>query len=575
VRGNAVSFVACAAIVLVSCGRDSVPVPRVERAAPTTEPTTAVATSAPASDATVIRAVERERCRQRLAALEHDPVLPGDPVIELHRAETFARAKAHGVLFVRPLTPGRLSPEASRLRRSIETAEDPVRALYEVYPKLGKRREVAREALLTEGYVYSTNPAFASALSALVKPEDLFDAPEIYIQRGGETFRARRVERDEHGSRDDSHYVYAEGPLAGERVKVLLFDRVTATAEELAAPLHRDVEAARRALGFDEFHVRHLSEHALSADLRYGDVRTQAMFSSDGARLAFDCEVVAPESEASLVATRELSRRHEHVMERLRAVIDEQVREALPFDEPKTEVGQQDGKLRQNWVWAYRYGRTQFDFNEDTYKVFDASGRPRVPQVCIDFITDTFERAGGSWYGKRGEPRERSPGRIDFRALGIDNERSVERFIEFAKTHPEWFDVIEVEEKDRVPYAHRAEFFSHLERYRERYQPGDVVTIYGLRDDGKMHYHSFFVYSSDPVTGSPSLVAANAGRPRIRPWESEMLTAPQRSIRARIRPKLEWLESVTSMGRTLEAAGVVPPPVAPIAPGGPLQPTTI
>jgi len=70
------------------------------------------------------------------------------------------------------------------------------------------------------------------------------------------------------------------------------------------------------------------------------------------------------------------------------------------------------------------------------------------------------------------------------------------------------------------------------------------VTIYGLRDDGKMHYHSFFVYEADPVTGAPSLVAANAGRPRIRPWEAEMLTAPQRSIRARIRPRLEWLELV-------------------------------
>jgi hypothetical protein len=226
-------------------------------------------------------------------------------------------------------------------------------------------------------------------------------------------------------------------------------------------------------------------------------------------------------------------------------VMRQQVEEALPFDEPKTEVGQQDGKLRQSWGWAYRFGRSQFDFNEDKYKVFDAKGRPRVPQVCIDFVTDTFERAGGSWYRARGEPRERTPGRIDFGALGIDNERSVECFVEFAKMHPDAFEVVELPDDERVPYARKTDFFAHLSAHRDRYRPGDIVTIHGLRDDGKMHYHSFFVYSSDPVTGAPSLVAANAGRPRIRPWEGEMLSAPLRSIRARIRPRLPWLEFVT------------------------------
>jgi hypothetical protein len=144
----------------------------------------------------------------------------------------------------------------------------------------------------------------------------------------------------------------------------------------------------------------------------------------------------------------------------------------------------------------------------------------------------------------------------------------VESFVEFAKGHPEWFEVTELAESERVPYARRADFFAHLAEHRDRYRPGDVVAIHGLRDDGKMHYHSFFVYSSDPVTGAPSLVAANAGRPRIRPWESEMLTAPQRSIRARIRPKLEWLESVTAPAApvALPPAGVVIPAAAPPAP---------
>ena len=87
-------------------------------------------------------------------------------------------------------------------------------------------------------------------------------------------------------------------------------------------------------------------------------------------------------------------------------------------------------------------------------------------------------------------------------------------------------------------------FYEHLLRTRDRYVPGDIVTIHGLRSDEEMHYHSFFVYDADPVTGMPMLVAANAGRPRVRSWESEMLSAPRRSIRSRVRPRLPWLESV-------------------------------
>jgi len=264
------------------------------------------------------------------------------------------------------------------------------------------------------------------------------------------------------------------------------------------------------------------------------------------------------------------------VLARLRAVMAEQVEEGLPFDEPKTEFGQEDGKLRQHWSWAYRYGQSRFEYNEDEYKVFDATGRPRVPQVCIDFIRDTFERAGGSWYRPRGEARERLPGAIDFGALGMENERSVEHFVEFARARPEWFDVYDLPDEERFPFSRRREFFSHLVENGERYRPGDVIVIYGLRDDGKMHYHTFFVYESDLVTGAPSLVAANAGRPKIRPLEGEMLSAPARSIRTRIRPRLEWLESVTG-GASGAAPGAhggapgpgsagrtAPPPVTPI-----------
>jgi hypothetical protein len=311
-------------------------------------------------------------------------------------------------------------------------------------------------------------------------------------------------------------------------------------------------------LGFAEMRVRRISEDFVVADLRYGDTWVPSLLAASGAELSLTCESIPAGAAAVVAERRGEALRRERVLERLRAVMRDQVAEALPFDEPKTEFGQEDGKLRQHWNWAYRYGRTQFEFNEDRYKVFDSAGRPRVPQVCIDFVTDTFERAGGSWFRPRGATRERVPGTLDFSELGIDNERSVERFVEFAKAHPDWFEVFELPEGEHVPYARRPDFFAHLFEHRERYRPGDIVTIYGLRDDDKMHYHSFFVYESDPVTGSPSLVAANAGHPRIRPWEAEMITAPLRSIRTRIRPRLEWLERVTVPRAVVEAASQNP-----------------
>jgi hypothetical protein len=540
------------AIVVLSCARVPHDLSPTHSSAVKAAAATAAAPSRaekPPTAADDVATVARQSCDPEIARELASPALPGASDFEARRAETFARAKADPVLFVREPRFQAASPEGDRLRQSVLGAAEPVKALYEVYPALAKRRDVAREVLLTDGYLYAPSPWFAAALANLVKPEDLFQDETIWILRGNGALRLER-----RRSRAGPYYVYADGAEAGQRVKLLLLDRIAHNRSELFPALHRDVLGVAKELGFSEMRVRHLSDDHIVADLRYGDVWVPSLLASDGPGLALTCESI-PSGRAPVVAEqRKDARRRGLVLERLRAVMHDQVAEALPFDEPKTEFGQEDGKLRQHWNWAYRYGRTQFEFNEDRYRVFDAEGRPRVPQVCIDFITDTFERAGGSWYRPRGAARERVPGTLDFADLGIDNERSVERFVEFAKAHPDWFDVFELPEDERVPYARRSDFFAHLFEHRDRYQPGDVVTIYGLRDDDKMHYHSFFIYESDPVTGSPSLVAANAGHPRIRPWEAEMVTAPLRSIRARIRPRLEWLERVTVPRAEVEAA---------------------
>jgi hypothetical protein len=89
------------------------------------------------------------------------------------------------------------------------------------------------------------------------------------------------------------------------------------------------------------------------------------------------------------------------------------------------------------------------------------------------------------------------------------------------------------------------------------------VAILGPRDDEKLHYHSFFIVDADPLSGMPTELAANAGRPRIRSWEGEMQSAPRRSILARIRPRPIWLEALVAPEETGVSADDAQPTQSP------------
>ena len=71
-----------------------------------------------------------------------------------------------------------------------------------------------------------------------------------------------------------------------------------------------------------------------------------------------------------------------------------------------------------------------------------------------------------------------------------------------------------------------------------------------------MHFHSFFIYELDPVSGVPIALVGNPGRPSIRTWQFEGLRTPRRSIWYRIRPRFEWLEQVV----VRDGRGSVEPP---------------
>jgi hypothetical protein len=222
-----------------------------------------------------------------------------------------------------------------------------------------------------------------------------------------------------------------------------------------------------------------------------------------------------------------------------------QVDEALPFDQPRQEIGDQDGVLRQKWEHAYLSGRHSFtDDDEVRYDVFDRKGRPRPPQVCVDFITDTFERASGTWWNRRDKPRQRVLGKLLFSKFEKFTARRIPVLLEFVEMHPEWFDLLTTEFQDRIPIGNRRRFFSYLEKNARLYESGDIVIIRGFTpsDERRMHFHSFFVYDTDPVTGVPLAVVGNAETPHIWSLESESRRTPKRSIWYRIRPRLAFLD---------------------------------
>jgi hypothetical protein len=493
-----------------------------------------------------------EHCGAEIERALRNPARSGRSLPASIRPELLARVKAAPVLFWRaPESAHELPVEAALFQQELAHTVPAGKVLARLRKASQDRPELARQVLLREGYLYSEDPELATALVDAIELDDLFDAPEIEIERGAEVFRARRGERDK--------YYYATGPEAGKRARLILFDRVWAAGDRPGPALHADLRTLADQLGFDRVRLRHWTTDELATDLRYGDLWIPTLLAYRGAKLERKCEAVPSAARERVQLARELARRRSQVLRVKRRAMLEQIEDSLPFDEPKTEEGQQDGNLRPAWIWAYTHGWDSYKFNEDRYPVFDSRGRPRVPQVCVDFIIDTLERASGTYWRERGGERARVKGQLDFSSLGVGNRRSVGRFVEFAEAHAAWFDVYRLLPDERVPFRQRDRFYQHLSENADRYIPGDIVVIHGYRDDNELHYHSFFVYEADPVSGMPTLVAANAGRPRIRTWESEMRNAPRRSIRMRVRPRLEWLESVLPSAVNVSTVVDTPP----------------
>jgi hypothetical protein len=295
-------------------------------------------------------------------------------------------------------------------------------------------------------------------------------------------------------------------------------------------------------------------------ELDYGKIAVPAVLKTEGAHVDLECRILASEASDALQAQNRLNQRRQRVVQALRQAILAEIDDRLPFDEPLHEVGQQDGRLRSSWQSAYLRHRTWFKFNDERYYVYDGNGHPRVPQVCVDFLTDSFERASGTWWRDLGSEPGRNIGLLDFSQEDLKLRR-VPDFVQFAVDHPQWFEVYTTAERERIEMGYKPRFFDYLAASAHLYQPGDIVVIRGFtpQDSEEMHYHSFFVYETDPVTSVPIAIAGNAAWPSLRTWEVEARRTPLRTVWHRIRPKLEWLERIIAPSRGLSEAA---PPLA-------------
>jgi hypothetical protein len=420
-------------------------------------------------------------------------------------------------------------------------------------PRLTEDRRRARLVLLREGYLFAARPELAFALSDQLRLDQLFSGEPVWVQRGQLVLHAERDAR--------RRYVWRDGTDRGKPARLLLFDRVGRAGEAVPAPLHRDLRELRNRLHFEALRVLHSTESSLEVELRYGGTWIRTLLEAHGSRLELACEGASLAESELLSVHRERAARQLRVVQALQEVMREQIDEQLPFDEPLTEVGQQDGRLRPRWHAAFRSGAAEFTFNGDEYRVFDDCGRPLAPQVCFDFLMDTLERASGTRFLNRAEGRGRRVGNLDFDGLGGDALRSADKFQALASSRPDWFDVYTVPESQRIRLGREASLVEYLVQEPGRFSAGDMLVIFGWTpwDPFERHYHSVFVYETDPVTGFPMLIAGNAGRPSVRIWHTESARTPRRYVIRRIRPRLEWLERIIApeRGRSLAPAPIV------------------
>ncbi len=493
-----------------------------------------------------------KQCDQTIAQAKAEPALKGAPAFEASRIELMGRPRGTPILWKREPA---VSPNASETTASaiakVARAERPLPVVKGLIRRYGRSPETLRAIFLREGYVYADKPEVALALIETLRITHLFKESVVYLLRGQSVHTLRHELRTRYLP---ERYVHQDGPLKDSVAELLLGDRFAIEKKSLEEnPATLDLASAAADHGFERLRVKHLAEKTLVAQIRAPlGTWVDAAFELDGPRLHLKCVSGPADALAARNKAIENAASFQKALAKLRATVHAEVQEEPRFDEPKDEPDgeEQDGTLRREWRRAYEKGLRRYTVGTKTYDVYDEQGRAVPPQVCVDFITDTWERASGTWYkplpsasgNDRPKPApERIKGGIDFDKFELENRRSVAELVAFARRQNDMFEVLDVPQEERIPLLKRSEFFSYLSEHADDFAAGDVLVIFGVKDDGRPHYHSVMIVERDPITGVPVLVAGNAGRPREQTLEGVMARSPKRSIKHRIRPKPSWL----------------------------------
>ncbi|NUP12750.1 MAG: hypothetical protein HOW73_42460 [Polyangiaceae bacterium] len=505
-------------------------------------------TAAPTATAIVVQhdPAATEACNARRAELQKQEALPGSKAVT-ERAVGFARVRSRAALWRRePEVP----PQLEKLGRGKRSSLRLVRAVRELLNKKGPKED-KRKAVLSEGYLFADNELVALALGEQVSLTKLFEEQTLYLQRGLDLYE---LVYEPQTKLEKERYVYKGGAYDGEKAELLFGDRVATTKEELegSPSLTIDLRDLMNRSAFDRIKPIHLTESALVAEVRYGaGTWVPAVIDLKGSKADLGCEALTPELAAAkgkFVNERATYRR---AMENVRATVRKMVREKMPFD---AAPDQKNGFLRKAWKRAYLAGWRSYQFEGESHDVYTSKGDPRPPQVCIDFLTDVWERSSGTWYQPAvfADPLEPQPkrteGAIDFDAMKIGNRRSVAEFTDFAERNTELFDVLELPKSERIPFKEREAFFDYLAKKADNFIPGDMITVHGFKEGGRPHYHSLIIVETDPITGIPTLVAGNAVFPREQSLDGILQISPKRSLKHRIRVRDKWLKAVADAG---------------------------
>lgn len=525
-----------AALLSLACSQSEPPVP--PRATPSASvPTPAVDTA-------------RVACQARKQQLLGAEATNGSPVNGPVRSETLGRARGEPLVWLREPKPGSLAELPATLQKALGKAADADRddsktwsrrriaTLLRAFPR---EKKALRDLLLREGYVYSKSPLVALALTFELKLEALFDEDHLTLQRGAE-----RYALVSKGSGRSRHYEYQTGTFAGQRAELLFGDWVGTDAPGEILAL--DFAGVANDYGAERVNLTRLLSQGSLARLRLGGEWFDAVLDhSTAGGVSVRCLDEPATRRERAAKLRQASAWKRVALAHLRASVDAMLRDGLRFDRPHGEEGpDRDGELRPVWYSAYRFGQAYFRVDDTSYAVFAPDGTPTPPQVCVDFVLESFERASGTWFTPRSAKRERAQGGLDFNAYGIKNRRGVLALEDFGFEHTELFDGVRFKDEERIPFAKRQEFFGFLERHADEFEPGDIVAIRGVKGDGRVHQHAILLERTDPLTGLPYGLADQMSKPRRRTWEGIMAEAPRRSLYFRLRLKPEVLKKLAA-----------------------------